>query len=173
MSDAYQIRAAVEADIDAMRAVEQRAGQLFRTIGYDFCADGPNRGHEEHRRVMKAGVTYVVTTPTTAIAGFAMFEPMDGDVHLVEIDVDPDHQRQGLARRMIAHGAEWSTAKDFDGMTLTTYRDVSWNAPFYRRLGFVDLEPDANRPGLLDVVRKEAAWGFALRPRITMRKRLK
>jgi GNAT superfamily N-acetyltransferase len=171
--DAYLFRAAAEADIDAMRTVEHRAGQLFRTIGYDFCADGPNRELEEHRRVIKAGVTYVVTTPTAAIAGFAMFEPMDGDVHLVEIDVDPDHQKRGLARRMIAQGEVWSTAKGFDGLTLTTYRDVPWNAPFYRRLGFVDLEPDASRPGLLDVVRKEAAWGFALRPRITMRKRLK
>lgn len=172
MNDKYQIRTAVAADIEAMRALEQRAGQLFRTIGYDFCADGPNRDPEEHRRVMERGVTFVAVKPPGTIAGFAMFEPMDGDVHLVEVDVDPDHQQKGLARRLIAIGQEWSLSKGFDGMTLTTYRDVPWNAPFYRRLGFVDLEPDARRPGLLDTVRKEAAWGFALRPRITMRKRL-
>ncbi len=110
------------------------------------------------------GVTFVAVKQPGTIAGFAMFEPMDGDVHLVEIDVDPDHQQKGLARRLIAIGQEWSLSKGFDGMTLTTYRDVPWNAPFYRRLGFVDLEPDASRPGLLETVRKKRR-GFCARPR--------
>lgn len=172
MSGTFNLRPATSADIADMRAAEQKAGETFRTVGYDFCADGPNRDPEEHRRVIAAGITYVSETPSGEIAGFAMFEPMDGEVHLLEIDVVPDCQKKGLARSLIAAGEAWALAKGFDGMTLTTYRDVPWNAPFYRRLGFVEIEPGADRKGLLETIAKEAAWGFALRPRIAMWKRL-
>ena len=172
MNGDYVFRPAAAADIAAMRAAEQRAGEVFRSIGYDFCADGQNREVEEHERVIAAGVTYVALPPSGEIAGFAMFEPMDGEVHLVEIDVVPEFQKKGLARRLISLGEKWALAKGFDAMTLTTYRDVAWNAPFYRRLGFIDLEPGPGRKGLLETIAKEAAWGFAFRPRIAMRKHL-
>ena len=172
MSGEYAIRPATAADIDAMRAAEQRAGEVFRAVGYDFCAEGRNRDVEEHERVIAAGVTYVAEASLSGIAGFAMFEPMDGEVHLVEIDVVPEHQKKRLARRLIALGEKWARAKGFDAVTLTTYRDVPWNAPFYRRLGFVDLEPGPGRNGLLETIAMEAAWGFAFRPRIAMRKKL-
>ncbi len=171
MTPEYEIKLASLADIPTMIAVERRAVQVFRGIGYDFCADGPLRDPDEHERVIRTGRTFVAAREL-AVIGFAMFEPIDGDIHLVEIDVDTGHQRQGLAQRLIAVGAEWALAKGFDAMTLTTYRDVSWNAPFYRRLGFIEFEPGPERKGLLETIAKEAAWGFAFRPRIAMRKRL-
>ncbi len=172
MKDAFRLRPATEADIADMRAAEQKAGETFRAIGYDFCADGPNRAPEEHQRVIAAGITFIAEAPSGETAGFAMLEPMDGEVHLLEIDVIPEHQKKGLARGLIASGEAWALTKGFDAMTLTTYRDVPWNAPFYRRLGFVEIEPGADRKGLLETITKEAAWGFAFRPRIAMRKRL-
>lgn len=153
-----------------MRAAEQRAGELFRTVGYDFCADGLNRDHDEHLRVIAAGVTFVAETAVGEVAGFAMFEPMDGEVHLLEIDVVPEHQRQGLARRLIAEGEEWARTQGFDAMTLTTYRDVPWNAPFYRKLGFTEFQPGPDRGGMAETIELEAARGFAIRPRVAMRK---
>lgn len=172
MSDArYTIRPALPADIEPMRALERRAAQKFRSIGYDFCADGPIRDIEEHQRVIAAGVTFVAES-AGALAGFAMIEPLDGEAHLVEIDVDPDHQGRGLARRLIAAGEDWTRAKGFDAMTLTTYRDVAWNKPYYERLGFVVYEPGPDRQGLRETIEREAAWGFAAAPRVAMRKRI-
>lgn len=166
------LRAAGHADIEPMRALERRAAQIFRAIGYDFCADGPIRDRSEHLRAIAEGVTLVAETAGGGLAGFAMFEPMDGEAHLVEIDVDPSEQKKGLARRLIAGGEAWALAKGFDGMTLTTYRDVPWNAPFYRRLGYVEFTPEPARTGLLGTIEKEAGWGFAFAPRIAMRKQL-
>jgi hypothetical protein len=42
-------------------------------------------------------------------------------------------------------------------MTLTTYRDLAWNGPFYARLGFVEIEPDEAGPGHRETLRQEAA----------------
>ncbi len=167
------LRAATASEIEVMRALERRAAQIYRAVGYDFCADGPIRDAAEHLRTIAMGVTFVAAADDGALAGFAMFEPMDGDAHLVEVDVDPPHQKKGLARRLIAAGEAWALAKGFDGMTLTTYRDVPWNAPYYRRLGYADFTPESARTGLLGTIEKEAAWGFAFAPRIAMRKQLK
>lgn len=168
----FMIRPATVADIEPMRALERRAAQLYRTIGYDFCADGPVRDAAGHERVIAAGVTFLAVSEGGAPAGFAIFEPMDGCVHLVEIDVDPAFQKRGLALRLITAGENWSRAQGFDEMTLTTYRDVPWNAPFYARLGFAAFEPEPARKGLLATIKQEADWGFAFAPRTPMRKKL-
>lgn len=167
----YVVERATPADIPAMITLEKRANQMFRAIGYDFVGDAEVTDAEEHAAVMRDGATFVARAPA-AVAGFAMFTRLDGEAHLDEIDVDPDFQRRGLARRLIAAGENWARAENYGAMTLTTYRDVAWNAPFYRRLGFVEFAPGPERPALLALIEKEATWGSAKRPRIAMRKPL-
>lgn len=171
MTDDYLVRAANAADIEPMRVIERRAAQKFREIGYDFCADGPIRDSAEHQRVLRTGATFVADR-ATGLAGFAMFEALDAEAHLIEIDVDPDHQGKGLARRLIAAGEAWARRNGFEAMTLTTYRDVAWNAPYYSRLGFSPFEPGPERVDLRKTIDQEIALGFGFAPRIAMRMRI-
>ena len=56
-------------------------------------------------------------------------------------------------------------------ITLITYADVEWNAPYYRRRGFAEL--DALTPGLAAMRAEEIAMGLdQLGPRIAMRREL-
>ena len=41
-------------------------------------------------------------------------------------------------------------------VTLTTFRDVPWNAPYYERLGFRTLAADEITPGLAAIRAHEA-----------------
>jgi GNAT superfamily N-acetyltransferase len=165
------IRIAVAADIEAMRALERRAAEKFGTAGYDFCATAEVRDVSEHLRVQSAGATFVAIVGDE-IAGFAMTEPLDGEAHLIEIDVDPAHQSRGLGRRLIEAVEQWALHDGLAAMTLTTYRDVPWNAPYYARLGFGVFEPGPERSGLRATIAREAAWGFAFAPRVAMRKEI-
>jgi len=167
----FSIRLAAASDIEPMRALERRAAQRFLSIGYDYCADGPVRDPEEHVRAMTEGVT-IVAEAGGDLAGFAMAERLDGEGHLVEIDVDPLHQGCGMGRRLIVSVEDWAGGHGFVGLTLTTYRDVPWNAPYYARLGFTVFEPGPERPGLRATIAKEAAAGFAFAPRVAMRKKI-
>jgi hypothetical protein len=54
-------------------------------------------------------------------------------------------------------------------VTLTTFRDVPWNAPFYARLGFRILEPSAWTPGLMALLALEESRGLPRRLRVAMR----
>jgi hypothetical protein len=68
----------------------------------------------------------------------------------------------------------WATGQGFDAVTLTTYRDVPWNAPFYARLGFVVVaEQDLSR-GLVAIrVHERVAGDDDFGPRVAMRKVLR
>ena len=57
-------------------------------------------------------------------------------------------------------------------MTLTSYRDVPWNAPFYERLGYSVFESGEDRPGLAALIEEDAESGFARAPRTAMQKTL-
>jgi GNAT superfamily N-acetyltransferase len=86
--------------------------------------------------------------------GFAALERVDGDVHLGQLSVDPAHGRRGLGAALLA--AALAQARDVGAarVTLTTYADVAWNAPWYARHGFA--ETDDLGPELAAVVRAEA-----------------
>ena len=57
-------------------------------------------------------------------------------------------------------------------MTLTTLRDVPWNAPFYAARGFAEMPEFAWGPQLNDVVARERILGFPMDLRVVMRRGL-
>ncbi|MGF1626944.1 MAG: GNAT family N-acetyltransferase [Alphaproteobacteria bacterium] len=172
MTEPFTIRPAVGADLPNLAAIERDAQQRYRSVGYDYCADGPNRDPEEHARAHAEGVVLVAESEGDLV-GFLMLWPADGRAHIVEVSVMRAHQGKGIGRALFAAAEDWARAAGFNEATLTTYLDVPWNAPFYRHLGYRDFEPGADRPELLQVQADEAAWGFARWPRGAMRKRLR
>ena len=56
--------------------------------------------------------------------------------------------------------ADWARDQDFAAMTLLTFRDVAWNGPYYRRLGFVDVPDAALGPELAALRKHEADLGL-------------
>ena len=169
----YRIRTGGPADLPRLGAIERDAAQRFRAVGYDFCADGPVRDATELARAMDEGAVLVAETPDGTIAGFALLWRVDGEAHLLELAVARPNQGRGLGRALLAAAEAWAGEAGLAAMTLTTYRDVDWNAPLYERWGFRTFEPEAWRAGLAAIQAEEAEAGFAAEPRVAMRKPLK
>ncbi len=68
--------------------------------------------------------------------------------------------------RAVCDGAR---ARGIATVTLCTFRDIPWNAPFYQRLGFRILDEDELTPGLAARVREEELGGLARELRAAMR----
>jgi len=86
--------------------------------------------------------------------GFAQVEMLASDhPHLDEIDVHPAHGRRGVGTRLVRTVCAWAAAAGYAQITLTTFRRVPWNMPWYTRLGWVEL-PLKNWP---DEVRRQVA----------------
>ena len=117
----------------------------------------------------RGGRLWVVVFDDTPV-GFAHVEIIEPNAaHLAEIDVHPDHGRRGLGRRLVWEVCRWASAQGYAAVTLTTFRDLPWNMPFYQRLGFEELALDALTPALHAVRADETRRGLDPARRVVMR----
>jgi GNAT superfamily N-acetyltransferase len=106
-----------------------------------------------------------------APVGFAHVEVFSTRAaHLEEIDVHPAHGRRGLGTRLVAAVCEWAARSGYRELTLTTFRDVPWNMPFYARLGFQEVPTEELSSELMAVVRDETRRGLDPARRVVMRR---
>lgn len=150
-----RIRPATEADLQRLVAVEVEAGQVFRTVGMSEVAeDVPEIS--DLREAVEAGRVWV-TEVGAELAGYITAEVLDGNAHIAQVSVTPDYARRALGRAMIVFVEEWGRAAGCPATTLTTFRDVPWNGPYYRRLGFRVIPDDGVGPELASTMAYEAS----------------
>ncbi|HTU84329.1 MAG TPA: GNAT family N-acetyltransferase [Solirubrobacteraceae bacterium] len=101
---------------------------------------------------------------------YLLCDEIDGCVHIEQVSVAPDQARRGLGAALIDRLAADAHAKGQPFLTLTTFRDVPWNAPYYTRLGFVALEPTDQGPELRALVEREHKTIPNAAPRVAMRR---
>ena len=170
----YVVRTARAGDLNALPAIELAAATSFagylRETGLTPAAleDVTSLADLEH--AMNAGRLWVATQANHPV-GFAQVEVVAGYAHLEEIDVHPAHARQGLGRALIETVCAWASARRFPAVTLTTFRDVPWNAPYYERLGFITIDPAMLSVEHAAIVRDEQSRGFDPARRVTMMRR--
>ena len=80
----------------------------------------------------------LVVGPVGEPFGFAHVEVIDGFAHLGQISVRPERMRQGYGAALLREAMREAWLLGFDRMSLTTYRDVPFNGPFYASLGFAE-----------------------------------
>lgn len=156
-------------EIPALRGIEIAAGVRFRDVGMADIADDDPPSEEVLATYVSDGRSWVATDDSDQPVGYVIVDRVDGCAHVEQISVRPDHQGSGQGRALIARVAEWAIANGMTAITLTTFKDVEWNAPLYRHLGFVDLAEEDLGPELRDVRDAEAAHGLDPSTRVCMR----
>jgi GNAT superfamily N-acetyltransferase len=166
---AYRIERALPADLAELPAIEREAAALFEGLPLATAALAEPTSPEELRAAQEAGLLWVARSRAGGLAGFALVELLQGQPHLEEIDVRPAHARRGVGRSLVEAVLGWARARGHRAVTLTTFREVPWNAPFYASAGFRVLAPAEITPALAAVVRDEAARGIDASLRVVMR----
>ena len=172
MAASYAIRPANLADVPALGAIETRAAERFRgLVPHEIAQD--NVPEPTLRAAASAGRLLVAEASGGTIAGFALVVLLDdGGAHLEELDVLPAHGRKGVGTALIEATCRWAKANGHPALTLTTYRDVAFNAPYYLRLGFWILAAEEITPALAAVVELERQKGLDRAARVVMRRDL-
>lgn len=104
--------------------------------------------------------------------GFVHLELLDDVPHVEQVSVHPDHAGHRIGADLLAAAQQWARARGHDAMTLTTFRDVAWNGPYYRRLGWVVLPEREWGPQLAAARQHEADLGLDRWPRQALVKHL-
>jgi len=166
-----ELRLARPDEASQIRAIEDDAGSRFAAVGLDD-ADLPGLSDETIRRSLDEGLLFVAVDASDQPVAFALALGFPDSVHLEELDVVRVLQGQGLGSRLLERVCEEATARGAARVTLTTYRDIAFNAPYYRRRGFVELHV-RDAPEWLRAIRQhERDAGVEVRPRIAMERRL-
>jgi GNAT superfamily N-acetyltransferase len=167
----YAIRPARPRDLGALPPIEREAAAAFAAFiaqtGTSAAAFADVSAVEDLESAMRGGRLWVATHHGRPVA-FAWVEVVAGYAHLEEVDVHPAHARRGLGHALIETVSAWAMSQRLAGVTLTTFREVPWNAPYYERLGFACVDPAALSPAHVEIVRDEASRGFDPARRVTM-----
>jgi len=161
-----EIRTARPDELEELQRLEDASGELFREIGMPEIADDDPLSLAVLAHLQALGQVWVAVDPEP-VAWIAAAE-VDGCAHVEQVSVHPDHSRRGVGRRLIDHVDAWSRARGHAALTLTTFRDVPWNGPYYERLGF-RLVTELT-PGLVEIVARETAHGLDPTTRICLRR---
>jgi ribosomal protein S18 acetylase RimI-like enzyme len=104
------------------------------------------------------------------LIGFVVFRPLEGAAYIEEVDVLPAHAGRRIGAALLDEAARRAAVRGLDALTLSTFRHVPWNAPYYRRLGFRELAEAALTPGLRAVRADNIARGLDETQRCFMRR---
>ena len=169
VSDLFAIRTAHKHELSQLPDIERAAGQLFRTIGMGDIADHEPTLLGDLEKACAEGLLWVGAFGDR-LAGFALANLVDGNLHLDEIAVDPDFSRRGLGTALVETVCDDGGARSCPWVTLRTFVDVPWNAPFYLRLGFSEIPNADLTPSLNALVSGEADRGLYPNRRVFMRR---
>nr|WP_246211096.1 GNAT family N-acetyltransferase [Phytoactinopolyspora alkaliphila] len=120
----------------------------------------------------EAGRAWVFTDEHDTPVAYLLVQAVDGCAHVEQVSVRPEFARRGIGRRLIDVAEEWAVRHGLEALTLTTYAEVAWNAPYYERLGFRSLSDHELTAGLREIRDEEKAHGLDAWPRVTMRRSL-
>ena len=164
------IRRAEPRDLPRLQDVERAAGAAFRDLGMVAVAEDDPPTLEVLDAYRVRGQAWVVTGEDDVAVGYLLLDVVDGAAHVEQVSVDPACARRGLGQQLLDAAARWAIERGFTAMTLTTFADVPWNAPYYERCGFRRLAAAELTPGLVAIRRREAGLGLDRWPRVCMRR---
>lgn len=164
----WSLRLARLGDADFLPDIERAAGQLFQgdpdLVDLDFDEVWEP---DEHRALIAKG-RCLTALCGDRIAGFLTAEPKKRELHIWEMSVHPDFQQRGIGAGLIRACQIDAGNAGFRAITLTTFRDFAWNAPFYERLGFAEITDLEAHPRLAKELAEEAEAGLPRERRCAM-----
>ena len=162
-------REARATDFPALQRIEQSAGRAFASIGMAAVAEDEPPSLETLGAVRRAGHAWVAVDGDDRPLAYLLSALVDGALHIEQVSVAPASARRGIGAALIDVVASQAPS-EVAFLTLTTFRDVPWNAPYYLRLGFTEIDPGALGEELSRVVDHESRTIPGTAPRVTMRR---
>ncbi len=164
---AWTIRSARADELHLLAVIEIDAFWALHEAGAVAC-ESTSLPLDALEQSLEEGLLFVAVDGEDRPFGFLAGIMKDGSVHIAEIDVVRRRQKQGVGRRLMEAAIEAARAQGAAGVTLTTDRQVAFNAPFYASVGFRILG-DEERPAVLtQILENEVAHGADPARRVAM-----
>ncbi|KAK2795219.1 hypothetical protein FQN52_006149 [Onygenales sp. PD_12] len=169
-----RIRLVNPPELPLLQAIEIAAGEPFREFGMQEIADDDPPAFDMLKTYASEGQCWVaVEESDDQPTAYLLAARVDGTAYIEQVTVAPAAARRGLGRALIDHLDHWAITQGLTALTLTTFSEIPWNAPYYARLGFRTLEADEVGEELRAIRAQEAERGLDRWPRVCMRRELR
>lgn len=149
-------------DLAQLAAVERSAAQAFKRLPEQaWLAQAEVLDDATHQRCIAQQASWVAVDEQDLPIGFICAHTIASELHILELSVQEHAQGKGLGRRLLQTAVESARSRGLRAVTLTTFTDVPWNAPFYARQGFTLLTPAQLNERLRGILRDEQAHGLS------------
>jgi GNAT superfamily N-acetyltransferase len=138
-----EIRFATEPDLPNLMAL---INQAFKVEA--FFIEGDRLSPEDTRAYFKKG-RFLLADENSALAGVIYVELRSDRSYFGLLSVNPDLQKTGLGRRLIAAAEEFAREMGAHHMDITVVNLRTELPPFYRKLGYIDDGTAPVRPDMI------------------------
>ncbi|WP_446470901.1 GNAT family N-acetyltransferase [Xenorhabdus stockiae] len=167
----FTIRPTQLSDINQLAIIENSAAQLFCLIPeLAWISDGHVQTEQQHFGYIVQHNSWVAINNKGVPVGFILAKPLENGLHIFELSVHGDWQRNGIGKKLMETVIQVAEQRQLQSVTLTTFRNILWNAPFYQKLGFVILEPQEMSEELQQILQGEIEYGFSAEQRCAMKR---
>jgi predicted N-acetyltransferase YhbS len=168
----YRIRAARIEELPLLAHIEQSAASLFLNTPYAWLATAESLPLEFVQQQFQTELVWVAVDLRETVVGYAIAHEVDRTLYLQQIDVLPAHGRRGVGSALVNVICERARQQDYSIVSLSTFRDIPWNAPFYSTLGFCPVDESEFTDGFQQIRLKELAAGLQMASRVIMYRKL-
>ncbi|ALX67151.1 GNAT family N-acetyltransferase [Microbacterium sp. XT11] len=155
-SDVRIAPATTDAEVAATIEIERLADELL--IELFGASDWPAPPSVDERLSAPGFIFLAYEGRHPEPVGFAQALELDGHAHLEQLSVLPSRMRRGIGRKLVGAALAEAARRGYKLITLRTYADVPWNAPFYATCGFELSEPGS--PLLCGLIDAEQRLGI-------------
>lgn len=168
----YHLRLARPDEAGRLREIEDEAGKRFDGLDIFDPSLSSSFPTDELRRLIALDQVWVVCESSDRPVGMILASIRCGNGYIEELDVLPEHGRKGLGTGLLEKACAWAREQGCSAVDLSTFRDVPWNGPFYRKLGFRDLSVEEWSDDMPKLRAVEIAQGLVPEARVFMRRLL-
>lgn len=164
----WSLRLAHPGDAEEFAEVEKDAARLFLgESSLEGVAIPPPRSAEQYRSIIALRQSLAATCDGHVV-GFAAARPVRRELHLHELSVASAFQRRGIGGTLLRALQIDARNAGFAAITLHTFCDIPWNAPFYADHGFSPVTNIADYPRLAEGMEAAVAAGIPRERRCAM-----
>lgn len=131
MASTVEIAARVEADLP----------QLFGLAKGAF-AGLPGWSDERVLEVLRRDLVFVARELGQPAGYVALRRAQDGTIVVEQLFVAPGHERRGIGHRLLAHAEGYAISEHAQSLQIVVEEGNQQARRFYRRSGFVPIEPE-------------------------------
>ena len=163
-----KIEIADTSDAQFLPDIERSSGEAFRHLpSLAWIADDDVQSLERHSELIELGQAWVARSDQ-GIVGFLSAERFVNSLHIWQMAVHSDFQKKGIGCALIVQAKQAAASAGLTNLTLTTFRHVAWNEPFYASCGFRTLKPNDLCERLKATLDAEERAGLPLDQRCAM-----